>query len=68
MIIHKELHFIKSPYIAQVTLENGVILNVREDGSADGSDGLTYYNISEDRDDNLRTIGWSSDTDKPTIL
>lgn len=68
MMILKEIRFDESPYIAQVVLENNVILNVRSDGSADGSDGKIYYNISKEVGDDLITVGWSCEAKKPTIL
>lgn len=68
MLILKELDFHPIEYIAQATLENGVKLLIREDGSADGSDGKTYYNVSKQTDDTLETVGWTTDAPETVIL
>ena len=61
MEILKEISFEEYPYIAEAELENGVKLMVRENFTADGSDGKTYYNVFEDDGDMLIPIGWSTE-------
>lgn len=68
MNIYKELDFKQIDYIAQATLENGVTILIREDGSADGSDGKTYYNVSRQIDDTLETVGWTDNGDETVLL
>lgn len=68
MRILKELDFCQIEYIAQATLENGVKILIREDGSADGSDGKTYHNVSKQTDDTLETVGWTADATEPILL
>ncbi len=67
--IYKETSCQVVHYLYDATLENGVVIHVREDGSAVGSDGKIYYNISrETGNDDLELIGWSSQTDHPQII
>ncbi len=62
--------------ILEVRLESGVILSVRRDGSASGSDGKTYFPILREfretflgRPDVVaRVVGWSSDLDGEKVL
>lgn len=68
MQIYKELNFKPIEYIAQATLENGVKILIREDGSADGSDGKTYYNISQEAGDTVETVGWTNDAGAAILL
>ena len=68
MQIYKELDFKPIEYIAQATLENGVHILIREDGSADGSDGKTYYNVSQETGDTVETVGWTKDADAAILL
>ncbi|MGN0636586.1 MAG: hypothetical protein ACI4I5_10240, partial [Acutalibacteraceae bacterium] len=66
--IYKELNFKPIEYIAQATLENGVNILIREDGSADGSDGKTYYNVSKETGDTVQTVGWTNDAGAAILL
>ena len=60
MTIWQERSFTEIPYVAQAILENDVKLMIRDDCTADGSDGKTYYNIFEDDGDMLIPIGWTT--------
>lgn len=60
----------------RVSLESGVTLHVREDGSAWGSDGKTYYPILREFRETFhgqpdvvaRVVGWSSELRRERVL
>ncbi len=60
----------------QVRLETGVVLHVRRDGSARGSDGKIYFpilrefrEIFQGRPDVIaRVVGWSSELEEELVL
>lgn len=66
--ILKEISMTETKYIFDLILENGVLLHVKEDGSADGADGNCYYCVSKLVDDEVEVLGWSKDIDKPLHL
>lgn len=68
MTIFKETEFSPTAYIAKATLESGVEILIREDGSADGNDGKTYYNVSQEVEDTLVTVGWTADSNETVVL
>lgn len=69
MKIYAETKIMPIQYIAQAVLENGVTLLILPDGSADGSDGRKYYNVSEEiNDDEITTVGWTPDATKAIVL
>ncbi|HBL40381.1 MAG TPA: hypothetical protein DDY98_01955 [Ruminococcaceae bacterium] len=64
--IWKELKVLPQKYICDILLENGVVIHVRDDGSADGEDGKTYYAVSQDNAaGNCEILGYSSEITAP---
>ncbi len=60
--IWKEIEVLPKKYICDLLLENGVIIHVRDDGSADGDDGKTYYTVSQDNAaGDCEVLGYSSE-------
>lgn len=68
MEIFKEISAQETCYVFDVIIENGVLLHVRPDGSADGVDGNRYYVVSDLVDDEVVVKGWCKDIDKPLHL
>ena len=64
--IHEGIEFLPSSYICDVLLSNGVIVHLREDGSAVGDDGKMYYSVSrDDENGDCELLGYSCDIDAP---
>ncbi|MDD6057540.1 MAG: hypothetical protein PUB98_04705 [Clostridiales bacterium] len=56
-------------YIALAILENGVLLVIRDDGTAMGSDGEIYANVSKQiSEDQYCELGWVKGNDAPITL
>lgn len=66
--IFGESEITETKYIFDLTLESGVVLHVKEDGSADGEDGNAYFCVSRIVGGEVEVIGWSKDIDKPLHL
>lgn len=62
--ILKEIEYHPHHFLYEATLENGVKILVKDDGSAIGEDGVTYYNVCRENDDEIEIIGWSCEIDK----
>ena len=66
--ILEEKEFYSHHFLYMATLENGIKICVKDDGSAIGEDGTTYYSISKTVDDELEILGWSSEVDGQIII
>lgn len=52
----------------KLTLEDGTVLYVREEGYAEGSDGRRYYCVARDVKGELEVLGWSAELMGEQIL
>lgn len=66
--ILSEISITETKYVFDLILENGVLLHVKEDGSADGEDGNPYFCVSRLTNGEIEVLGWSKDIDKPLHL
>ncbi len=66
LIIHKAVSWFSDEFIGAAKLDNGVCLFLRSDGSALGSDGRTFFVISDDDENgDCVVLGYSADISSP---
>ena len=66
--ILKEIEFRPHNILYEAVLENGVKVLVKDDGTAIGENGVTYYNVSCDDGDEIEILGWSDEIDHQMFI
>lgn len=66
--ILKEIEYHPHNILYEATLENGVKILVKDDGSAVGDNGIVYYNVSRSDGDEIDILGWSDEIDGQLFL
>lgn len=66
--IWKEIEYRPHNILYEAVLENGVRVLVKDDGTAIGDNGVTYYNVSRDDGDEIVILGWSDEIDSQLFI